>query len=179
MEVRMRRNLIVITSLVATSAFAGPASDHPWLNKSAELQSNSHFQFFSPVLKNTATIRVTDGKVEKQQENSTSETHTVTFQTKPFGKTADGLYWSYYKLRVLDEEWSPETSRTLLEEIAAQIVKGLDLPLEIRRNGKENQHRMVLLLKGEPVITLNLKPLPAKNEYEFVTGFIVPNETGR
>jgi beta-lactamase class D len=120
----------------------------------------------------TGTIK--DGKMEKVQKNSTSEIHTVNFQTKPFGTNTGGVYWSYFKIRILDEDWSPGANRKVLENIAGQIAKGFDLPLEIRKKANEDPYRLVLLLDGEPVMTLNLKPLLRTNEYEFITSFIVP-----
>jgi hypothetical protein len=154
----MKRSLIVVSvSLFMSLVLVGEAADHPWMNKSLTLDSTEHFQFLSPVSLYSATVTIKDGKMEQVQDSSTSATHTVVFQTESLGKEKDGVYRSYYTLRILDEEWSPENNRKVLENIAGQIKKGFELPLEIGRKKNEDRHRLVLLLIRSLSIFFSMK----------------------
>jgi hypothetical protein len=141
------------------------------------LHSTNTFQFFSPVTTSKISVTMQNGEIKKTVDKSTNETHTITFKTKPFGKKKNGIYWSYFKLRVLDASWAPEKNRKILGNIAEQIAEGFDIPLQVRKKETEVWHRMILLLNGEPVITLCLKQLETKNEYQFAISFIVPEQT--
>ena len=168
--------LSAIVSITICSSVTADTNSYAWVNKSVELASTNAFQFFAPEYSSKINVTIQDGEMTKTVEKSTNETHTITFRTKPVG-TKKGIFWSYFKLRVLDASWAPEKNRKILGNIAEQIANGFDLPLQVRKRQTEVWHRMILLLDGEPVITLCLQQQETKNEYQFATSFIVPEQT--
>ena len=186
----LKRNLQCLSVLLlAAGVWAGGINDYPWLNKQIILNSTTHYQFYNPVSHSTMTITPKAGRVETTAQHWTTNVETVTFETKE----ADVGVMKASQLRVLDSEWAPENGWTILNDIAFQITNALALSADLRP-GKTNVvwhrpftsktgptktnvvYKLDLLLKSEPIISLQLEPSERPGVYWFGRSFAGPQK---